>query len=521
MAEIFTTTGAAMDSSDSKITVLQIRNLRKSFSGNAALMGVSLEIYAGEIHVLVGQNGSGKSTVIKILSGYHIPDEGSQVLIDDNELQFGSPEQSYRLGCRFVHQDLGLVDSSSILDNLSFGSGYPTRLGTISRRRAIAEAREILRAVSLELDPTDLVKNLTASEKTGVAIARALRSDPAFPPRLLVLDEPTATLPTTEVARLISTCHSAASQGVGIMFVTHHLEEVFEVADRVSVLRDGMLVATSEINQIDRAFLVRQLVNDDLQTVVKPTVTSSGADTPVLDVERLSAGPLLDISLRVTPGEIVGCAGLTGSGREILLGAIFGAEPRSDGIVRINGKTLLASRPDLAVGSGVAYLAPDRKTRAGIMSMSAQENMTIVGLRRFWKKLLLNRKSEAAEAQKWFTLLDVRPKNSMAQTLASFSGGNQQKILFGKWIRQEPVLFLLDEPTQGVDVGAKANLHHALSNLAQDGAAVVISSTDIDELVTICNRVLIIHNGRLLIELKGDEITHSRITGSFMPELKS
>jgi ribose transport system ATP-binding protein len=492
---------------------LSITGLSKSFGGTRALSDFSLTIQPGEIHVLVGQNGSGKSTLIKVLSGYHLPDAGGEVLASGERLQFGSADHAYRLGCRFVHQDLGLIASASVLDNLFLGSGFPTRMATIRQRAAIAAARENLRQAGLDVNPRSLVADLPAAQRTGVAVARALRPDPLHPARVLVLDEPTATLPTDEVDHLLDILRTAARRQVAILFVTHHLDEVFRIADRVTILRDGVVVSTSPIAEIDQPTLVEQLVGDVVEEARRSGGRPSGPPAvTALQVEGLTSGVVRDMSLCVSRGEIVGLAGLTGSGRERALGAIFGAVPRDAGLVSVGGRVVSGGRPDLAVAAGLGFLPGDRQVHGGIMNLNARENLTLPDLRPFWSRLHLHHKQEMAETRRWFARLMVRPADAVQQPLASFSGGNQQKVLFGKWLRQRPSAFLLDEPTQGVDVGAKAELHRQLLTLAAEGTAVLLSSTDIEELAALCDRVVVFRAGRIAHELNGDQLTSAEIT---------
>jgi ribose transport system ATP-binding protein len=498
---------------------LAIENLSKSFAGNPALSRLDLSVAPGEVHALVGHNGSGKSTLIKILSGYHTPDPGGSVWVGGKSLHLGSPDHSYRLGCRFVHQDLGLIGTASILDNLAFGAGYPTRLGTIRRRAALADAEATLKTVGLHADPRAQVSALGAAQRTELAVARALRHNVEGPPHVLVLDEPTAALPTDEVDRLLRTIRSVAAAGVGVLFVTHHVDEVFRIADRVTVLRNGTRVGTTRIEDTDRPTLVTHLAGENADEVTR--TVDAGPDSPsppVLEVERLSAGPLDKVSFSARSGEILGLAGLTGSGRETALAAAFGAIPRDGGQVLVNGRPLLPARPDRAVAAGMAFLPGDRKAQAGVMSLSATENLTLANLRPYWRRLRLRRGQEAREAATWFTRLAVQPSGAGAMQLSGFSGGNQQKILLGKWLRLGLPMFLAESPTQGVDIGAKAELHHQLITAAQRGAAVVVSSTDIEELITLCSRVLVLWKGRITDELAGNRlslnvITHAMVSG--------
>jgi ribose transport system ATP-binding protein len=503
--------------------VLEVEGVSKTFTRTKALSSVSMTIEPGEVHALLGQNGSGKSTLIKILSGYHAPDLGGGIRIQGTDLPIQSPVQSYRLGCRFVQQDLGLVSTLSVLDNMALGSGFPTSLGTIRGKATYRQAKDDLERLSLDIDPKALVATLSASERTGVAIARALREDPEYPACLLVLDEPTATLPVDEVDQLLDRVSAMAATGVGVLYVTHHLGEVFRVAHNVSVFRDGVVVGAGPVKDFDHAGIVELLAGEELLAEEtesrreKKTREAARDHVVVFEVKSLSSGALVGASFNVERGEIVGIAGLAGSGRDAVLGASFGALPRTGGEVTVGGKVVPAGRPDVAIGEGVAYLAPDRKIGGGVMTMSARENLTLPDLKPFWKGGLLRRRAETSRTKEWFERLSVRPANAVNDPLSIFSGGNQQKILFGKWLSQKPSVFLLDEPTQGVDVGAKADLHRELITAAEAGAAVVVSSSDLEELADLCDRVLVIVDGRISAELHGAELTEGNITRRFMP----
>ena len=503
--------------------VLEVQSVSKTFTRTRALSGVSLTIEPGEVHALLGQNGSGKSTLIKILSGYHAPDLGGGIRVQGNELPIQSPVQSYRLGCRFVQQDLGLVSTLSVLDNMALGSGFPTSFGTIRGKATYEQAKADLERLNLDINPKAMVATLSASEKTGVAIARALREDPDYPACLLVLDEPTATLPVDEVDHLLDRVSAMAATGVGVLYVTHHLGEVFRVAHSVSVFRDGVVVGAGPVKSFDHAAIVHLLAGEERLAEETESRRERAARAATLEpevlfeVKGLRAGALAGVSFSVSRGEIVGIAGLAGSGRDSVLGASFGALPRSGGEVTVTGQPLPSGRPDLAISRGIAYLAPDRKVGGGVMTMSARENLTLPDLKPFWKGLRLSRRIETSRTKEWFERLSVRPANAGNEPLSIFSGGNQQKILFGKWLSQKPLVFLLDEPTQGVDVGAKADLHRELVSAAQDGAAVVVSSSDLEELTELCDRVLVIVDGRISTELEGAELTEGAITRRFMP----
>ena len=493
--------------------VLEATGLTKSFAGVIALNSVDLTVEPGEVHALLGENGSGKSTFIKILSGYHDPDPPSEVLIDGEPMKLGSPDSAFTLGCRFVHQDLGLIDSSSIVDNLCLNTGFPSRFATIRGRAARKQARADLEKVGLgDLNPEMHVGGLTPAMKTGVAVARALRGENGGGVKLLVLDEPTATLPDNEVRQLLGIVRRVAASGVGVLYVTHRLDEVFQVAQRVTVLRDGKKAATEPIEELDRRKLINLLLGTELEEIhaASESLHSEHGDA-ILQVDDLRTGPVAGVSFGIRAGDVVGIAGITGSGRETILGALFGATPREGGTVTINGRTLTPMRPDVSMRAGMAYLPPDRKILGGIMDFSARENLTLTDLKPFWHGLLLHRKPEKNEVHAWFERLGVRPVDAVEQRLMAFSGGNQQKVLFGKWLRRKPAIFLLDEPTQGVDIGAKAELHRQLLEAAEQGSGIVVSSSDADELAALCHRVIVLRDGKIVSQLSGDQLSVANI----------
>jgi len=492
---------------------LAVKSLTKSFSGTVALADLHLEIAPGEVHALVGENGSGKSTFIKILAGYHRPDSGS-VEIAGERLPFGAPEAAHASGCRFVHQDLGLILNLSILDNLFLNSGFTCSFGTIRSAATKARATNLLRRVGLDLDPRLLVGELSPAQRTGVAVARALEGQDEHLVRLLVLDEPTATLPEVEVEQLLSMVKRVAADGVAVLYVSHRLEDVFDVADNVTVLRDGRKVATAPVPTLDRRGLISLLVGKEVEL----NQTLSHANRPERVVERilrvrdLVAPSLIGVSFQAGAGDIIGFAGITGSGRETVLGTVFGAIPRLGGSVELSGKQVPPSDPAASIASGMAYLPPDRRVNGSAMSLSARENLTITGLRPYWKMPVIQKGLERKDARYWFERLGVRPVDATESPLENFSGGNQQKILFGKWLRRQPKVFLLDEPTQGVDVGAKAELHSQLSAAAGAGAAIIVSSSDVEELVGLCHRVCVLRGGRIVADLEGENVTAVRIS---------
>jgi ribose transport system ATP-binding protein len=503
---------------DAPAPALRLSGLAKSFGTKRVLHPFDLDVAPGEVHALLGQNGSGKSTLIKLLSGFHLPDAEGVCEVAGQQLSFGAVGGAEALGLRFVHQDLGLVATQSVLDNLALGRGYPTSAGTIRHRDAVRRARSALEAVGLDVDVRTPVAELSPAQRTGVAIARAMQAT-GDAVRVMVLDEPTATLPVRDVERLHDMLRTAASRGVGIVYVTHHLDEVFALADRVSVLRDGHLVATESVSAVDRDRLVHLLIGGEVEAVARDAAAQAHPATtgedPALRVRELTAPLVHGLDLDVAAGEVVGLYGLTGSGRESVLGLVFGARRRDFGTVCVGGREVRPDRPRDAVAAGLGYVPPDRKTAGGLTALSAAENLTLVDLAPYWRRGWLSRRRERADAQGWMDRLDVRPAGAASAAFSSFSGGNQQKLVMGKWLRREPRVLLLDEPTQGVDVGAKAQLHRQVLATARTGTAVLVSSSDVEELATICDRVLVMREGRVAESLTGAAVTEHRINASF------
>jgi ribose transport system ATP-binding protein len=487
---------------------LTVESISKSFVNKTVLSAVSLHVAPGEICALLGQNGSGKSTLIKVLSGYHSPDPGGSISVGGEPLKFGSPAAAHRLGLRFVHQDLGLIPTLSVFDNIALGNGYPTSLGVIRGRLAARNAALALARIGTDVRPRQMVSELSPAQKTSVAIARALHPSAGTTARVLVLDEPTATLPAEEVQHLLAMMRATASLGVAVIFVTHHLDEALGSADKIVVLRDGVAVGTTAAGTTRRDELVKLLLGHEIDFAQKSTDGQANGTAPeaALVVDNVHAPPLRGVSLSAVRGEILGLYGLTGSGRDVLLGAIFGAVPRMHGTVSCCGVRLTQNDPRRSIRSGMSYLPADRRSSGAFMSLSARENITILGLRRYWSGAWLRRRPERKDAATWMSRVDVRPAGAQSAQLDTFSGGNQQKVLLAKWLRQESPVLLLDEPTQGVDIAAKDEIHKQLLAAARDGATILVSSTDEEELAAICDRVLVIQDGLIADEMTGERL---------------
>jgi ribose transport system ATP-binding protein len=493
--------------------VLTVNNLSKSFAGPRVLDDVSLSIEPGEVRALVGQNGSGKSTLIKILAGFYLPDDGT-VEVDGQPLQFGVGSASDALGLRFVHQDLGLVDNLDMADNMALGgAGYASysgiKSGAIRWRDERRRARKALDDLGYSFDVKRPVGTLAMSERTAVAIARALAPRGA-PPKLLVLDEPTANLPAAEAQRLYKLTRRVADSGIAVVFVSHHFDEVFELASSVTILRDGKLVTTRPVEGLAEEALIELVVGRPLEQVVHD-VKSVERESVRLEVEDLSTdGVLSGVNLTVHAGEIVGIAGITGSGRDEIAPVIFGGMKRY-GVVKVDGNAVPRQRPDLSVAAGLGLIPAQRHANAAFMSASLRENITVTKPGVHFKGGLLRRSSERSDVNVWLERLDVRPPDCEF-AMSDLSGGNQQKVVICRWLRMEPKVLILDEPTQGVDVGAKADIHRLVDEAAEDGTAVLVASTDHEELVRLCHRVLVVRRGRIVDEISGAQLDADYIT---------
>ncbi|SNQ52066.1 Ribose import ATP-binding protein RbsA 2 [Frankia canadensis] len=483
--------------SSSSSPALRVVNLTKTFGGAQALKGISLEIVPGEIHALVGENGSGKSTFVKILSGYHSPESGGVVEVGGAALSFGDAEASQTAGLRFVHQDLGLIDELTCAENLAIGRGFDTAFGRRIRwRREHEAARAALASLGYEIDPRRPVGHLSVSERTAVAIARAV-SVHGGQTHVVVLDEPTVNLPRAEIQRLFRLLRLLRDRGVALIFISHHLEEIFELADRVTVLRDGEVVATRPVSELDHDTLIEAMLGRALRTVRGDVRSDVGA--AVLTVRGVSGEVVRDVDLTVRAGEVVGVAGITGSGRDELARLVGGGAPFV-GHIDAGGQPLRPNRPDLFIRAGVVSVPAERKANAALPEHSVRENLTISDLTPYTRWKVLRRSAERSDVRTLLETFHIRP-TLPEQPVDALSGGNQQKVMIARAMRLEPRVLVLDEPTQGVDVGAQAELHRLVRGSLATGLGVLACSSNSEELSEIADRVLIMRGGQVVDEL--------------------
>jgi ribose transport system ATP-binding protein len=489
--------------------VVRVDGLTKTFGGTRALDGVSLEVRGGEVHALLGQNGSGKSTLIKILSGYHTPDAGSIAIRGEPVRPPLSAAGLRRLGVTFVHQDLGLVGTMSVLENLRVGR-FDTGPGRRIRwGRERERARDLLRRFDLDVDPRAPVGSLTQTERVIVAVIRALQDVEAAGGRgLLVLDEPTSALPLGDVHRLFSAMRRVTAGGSGVLFVTHDVDEVFEISDRATILRDGHAVATVEPSRLDHRELVKLIVGRDLVDLYPPA--ADNAQGTLLTVHALSGDVAREVSFNLRRGEILGLTGLLGAGHDEVPYLIYGARAAAHGQIEMDGVPIEKPSPQSCTAAGIALLPNDRQRLSAIPAATVKENVTLPDLRAFRRGGRLDHRRERTAVEAVISRVDVRPRDP-DRPLIKLSGGNQQKAVLARWLRLEPRVLLLHEPTQGVDVGAKSGIFQILRDAVAQGTSIIYASAEYEDLANICDRVLVFRRGRLVSELEGERLRHDVI----------
>ncbi|MGV3614854.1 MAG: sugar ABC transporter ATP-binding protein [Fimbriimonas sp.] len=473
--------------------VLSVRNLSKRFPGVHALDGVSVDIAAGSCHALMGENGAGKSTLGKILAGLYAPDEG-EILLDGKPIHFGSPRDAAEAGVAIVHQELLFCENLSVAENLALAD-LPSKGLFVDRDAMRARAREWLAAVGAEIDPDALLGELSVSRQQLVQIAGGVGRGA----RVLIFDEPTSSLSRSEADRLLGLIRDLRDRGVTCIVVSHRLEEVFAVADAITVLRDGKLVGTRSAAEVTREALVRMMVGRELAADATPPPV--GGDEEVLKVENLTRpGHFRNVSFALRKGEILGIGGLVGSGRTELLEALFGLAPDLTGDVWIHGEPRTVRGPVAAMANGLGLVPEDRKRHGLVLGMGGRENISLPTLDKVARAGWVDLKAERSLAQKFFDRMRVKSP-SLDATSLGLSGGNQQKLVIAKWLAAASDVLLVDEPTRGVDVGAKAEIHALLRELAAEGRAVLLVSSDLPELLALSSRVLVMREGEMVGEL--------------------
>ena len=484
--------------------LLQLRGVSKHFPGVMALQNVSLDIAPGEVHVLVGENGAGKSTLINLLAGIYVADKG-EITFDGKPYHPRTPTDAYRVGIRVVHQELNLLSHLTVAENLLF-EDLPQRRGLVNYREMNRRAAALLKQVGLDIPPTIPVERLGVAQTQLVEIAKAL----CYESKLLILDEPTATLTSKEIDRLFGILRQLKANDVTIIYISHRLHEIFEIGDRVTVLRDGQVVATRLLAGLTIPEMVQMMVGRSI-TAEYPFRDDVQVREEVLRVEdqrRSASAP--EISFSIKRGEIVGIAGLVGSGRTEAMRAVFGADTRFAGRIFVDGAPATIASPRDAVRHGLSLLTEDRKNQGLMLGLSCVENITITDLTKVSHRGILDGAAEEKAADGLVNQLDIKTP-SVSQIVRTLSGGNQQKVVLAKWLFRGAEVLICDEPTRGIDVGAKQEIYELLWDLAAEGRGIIVVSSDLPELIGICHRIIVFANGRIAGEVQRADFDQQRI----------
>lgn len=471
--------------------ILEINKISKTFPGVKALDDVSFCVKRGTVHGLVGENGAGKSTLMKILSGvYHAdPDEQSSILFDGQKMEVKNPVQSMKMGLSIIYQEFNLVDLMSVGENIFLGRFREAG----GMRRLHQKAAEILKSIGSDMDTHQHVEELSISQKQMVEIAKAISMDA----KLIIMDEPSTTLTNDEMERLTQLINKLRSDGVTIIYISHRLDEIFDLCDQVTILRDGKIIDTRAVRDVTRDELVSMMVGRSIESEFPPRATKVG--DVLLEVKNLNTGKLHDVSFQVRAGEILGLVGLVGAGRTEIVRALFGADRRESGQIFLAGEQVQIRNPMDAKKAGIGFVTEDRKQQGLFMKFSVEDNITVASMEELSANGVVNRKKCSEVAQHFVEELKIRTPKISTKVL-SLSGGNQQKCIIGRWLQVKPRVLILDEPTRGIDVGAKYEIYVLMKNLAEAGNAIILISSELPEVMNLSNRCLTISNGRIVGE---------------------
>ncbi len=485
--------------------LIELSGVMKRFGGAQALRGVQLALFPHEVHALVGENGAGKSTLVKILAGVYIPDAGT-MLVDGQPVTLHTPNQAQRLGISVIHQHPTLFPDLDVAENIFMGRQPVGRLGQVDWKHMYTEVERLLAALGVQFTARTPVRSLSVADQQLVEIAKALSMEA----RVLVMDEPTASLSPREVHELFAIVRRLRDQGVAILFVSHRLEEIFELADRITIFRDGGFVTSAPAAELTPEAVIRAMVGREMAALFPKAAAAIGE--PVLEVRGLRrVGAFRDVSFTVRAGEILGLAGLIGAGRTEVAQVLFGIEQPDGGEIWLHGKPVQIDSPATAMRLGIAYVPEDRLSQGLILEFPIASNITAP----IWQKIsnwagLLNFSRERTLAQEFFQRLNIRAQ-SIDQQTKSLSGGNQQKVVIAKWLTTNPQVLILDEPTRGVDIGAKAEVHRIISGLAAEGMAIILISSELPEVLAMADRILVMHEGRITAEFDHATATQENV----------
>jgi ribose transport system ATP-binding protein len=481
-----------------------MRHIRKVFPGVVALAEVDFELKEGEVHVLLGENGAGKSTLVKILSGAH-QKTGGEIVLFGVPVEIESPKHAQELGIGIIYQELNLIPSLTAAENIFLGREMTNSLGLIDTNTLLSSARGLLADLGLRIDCDIPIKNFGIAQRQMIEVAKAL----SLNAKILIMDEPTSALSETEIKQLFDTIGRLKAKGVSVIYISHRLEEIFEIGDRVTVLRDGKLVGTKIILETSQSELVRMMVNRELKEQYPRQRTKIGEE--VLRVEKLNRrGTLRDISFSLHRGEILGISGLLGSGRTELARALFGADRIDSGDIYIKGERQKITSPRAAISLSMGFLTEDRKSQGLVLTLSVKENITLSCLHSFCKLGIINIKREEQEAASYMRNLRIKTPG-LEQKALYLSGGNQQKVVLAKWLCSKAEIFIFDEPTRGIDVGSKVEIYQLMNQLTAEGVAIIMISSELPEILGMSDRILVMHQNEIAGELPAEKTTQEQI----------
>ncbi len=486
-------------------TLLRLTGVSKAFAGVKALKDVSFDLLAGEVHALVGENGAGKSTLIKVITGAMAPDEGT-LEVRNQIILANDPVRARDLGIAAIYQQPALFPDLSVAENIALGLEPGGAWRRIRWRERRTRAARLLEKIGARIDPETEVRHLTMPEQQLVEIARALGAEA----KIVIMDEPTASLSESEVVNLFRVIRESKALGVGIIYISHRLEELPEIADRVTALRDGVVVGTRPMTQVNRSTLIQMMVGRELSAVFPKVEVTPGE--VVLDLQNVGCheAGVHDVTFQVRAGEIVGLAGLVGAGRTELARVLFGLTPATSGSIVLRGQAVTIPSPREAIAKGIAYVPEDRRRHGVVLEMSVAENVTLATLSAISRLGLLNSRRERAVAHDYVDRLGVKTA-SIDAPVGSLSGGNQQKVALARWLASRPGVLILDEPTQGVDVGAKAEIHRLMGDLATNGLAILMISSELPEVLGMSDRIVVMHAGTVIGALDRVDATQERV----------
>ena len=482
--------------------ILELKNITKRFPGVLALNDVSFDLKRGEVHALVGENGAGKSTLIKIITGAHEPTDGEMIL-DGHVITKNDPIKSQKNGVATIYQELNLMPAMSVMDNVFMGQEMTRRSLFLDKKKMLDICNDVIGQLGVEINPRSLIRDLSVAYQQLVEIAKVLFTES----KVLIMDEPTAPLTENEVEILFKIIRKLKEKGVSIIYISHKLDEVFQLSDRVTVLRDGEHISTMQTSEATKDELIKLMIGRELGDQYPPHSPDIGE--PILQIEELTNNRVRNISFELKKGEVLGIAGLVGSGRTEMARAIFGADSKQNGKIKLKGGEISIKSPLDAIKCGIGFITEDRKRQGLLLNQTIRLNMTFSSLSNE-KGAFINKKKESTLCEDLWQKLSVRGY-SLMQKVVSLSGGNQQKVVLAKWLATNSEILIFDEPTRGIDVGAKREIYTLMSQMVSEGRSIIMISSEMPELIGMSDRIIVFREGEIVGQLTGDEITQERI----------